>query len=199
MNSTLLSTTGVTIPKGLFTTALKLACEDFEKKYDKRGRPYILHLLRVALGLDTNDEELMAIGVLHDSIEDGYQSESSLRRAGMTPRVIEGVKGLTHLPGVDYLDYIRSMRGKLDVLKVKRRDLLDNSNIARLKGVESKDLNRLHTYALSCAMVEAMIEELEQLGPEGVRWQMLAEEEKKARDLEMANEVAAEMRAEGHE
>ena len=146
--------------KGIFTTALEIACRAHKEQYDKQHKPYILHVLRVANSLDTTDEELMAIAVLHDTVEDGHETYASLERAGMTPRVIVGVRGLTHNPGVEYLEYVEAMRGNLDCLLVKRADLRDNSNITRLIGVTEKDQARLNKYIKAYARINDMINEI---------------------------------------
>lgn len=178
--------------KGLFTTALEIACRAHKSQYDKQGKPYIMHVLRVAHGLDSTDEELMAIAVLHDTVEDGHETYNSLEKAGMTARVIEGVRGLTHNPGVEYMDYIRAMRGKPDCLRVKRRDLLDNSNFLRLPGANEKDLSRMVKYILAFRMVEEMLRELEVLGYDATQWQIVGEEEVKAKALSRAQDIMAE-------
>lgn len=178
--------------KGTFTTALEIACRAHKEQYDKQGKPYILHVLRVANSLDTTDEELMAIAVLHDTVEDGHETYGSLERAGMTPRVIAGVRGLTHNPGVEYLDYVRAMRGNLDCLLVKRADLKDNSNVTRLIGVTDKDIARLTKYAIAYTLVNEMIREILSRGEDATSWQIVGEEEVKAKALSRAQDIMAE-------
>lgn len=178
---------------GLFTTALEVACRAHKKQYDKQGKPYILHVLRVAHSLETTDEELMAIAVLHDTVEDGHETYASLERAGMTPRVIAGVRGLTHNPGIEYLDYVRAMRGNLDCLLVKRADLRDNSNITRLVGVTEKDLSRLNKYALSYTLVNEMIKEILYRGEDATSWQIICEQEAKAKVIARGQDAIQEM------
>ncbi|WP_198646634.1 hypothetical protein [Escherichia coli] len=50
--------------------AIKLASENHLKQKDRGGMPYILHPLRVMHELGNDDLQLMAIGVLHDILED---------------------------------------------------------------------------------------------------------------------------------
>jgi (p)ppGpp synthase/HD superfamily hydrolase len=52
-----------------------------------------------------SDEELMAIGLLHDVIEDTKVTYKDLRDAGMTERVIDGIRGMTKLPGQTLDEY----------------------------------------------------------------------------------------------
>jgi len=114
---------------------------------DKGGRPYILHPLRMMMRLRTDDEELMAIAVLHDVVEDCGVTFDDLREIGMTERVIAGVDALTKRPGETYEAFVDRAIANPDAILVKREDLRDNSDITRLKGVTEKDLARMQRYA----------------------------------------------------
>src|ERR1039458_10090429 len=85
--------------------AIVVAVNGHGGHFDKGGKPYILHTLSVALMDPTFDEEQQCIGVLHDVIEDGDVTYQQLRDAGMTDRIIEGVRCLTKIPGETYDEY----------------------------------------------------------------------------------------------
>lgn len=60
---------------------------------DKGGKtPYHWHLIRVMLRLNTTDEELLHIALLHDIVEDTDVTLKDLKNLGYSERVIEGVK-----------------------------------------------------------------------------------------------------------
>lgn len=143
----------------ILAKAIQFASEKHLNQIDKGGHPYILHPLRIMMRLRTSDEELMAIAVLHDVMEDCGVTTSDLADIGMPWRVIEGVNYLTMKPGQTYESYIESLRGFLDALLVKREDLRDNSDITRLKGVSEKDILRMQKYMLAFKRVEEMIRE----------------------------------------
>lgn len=143
----------------ILAKAIQFASEKHLNQIDKGGHPYILHPLRIMMRLRTSDEELMAIAVLHDVMEDCGVTTSDLADIGMPWRVIEGVNCLTMKPGQTYESYIESLRGFLDALLVKREDLRDNSDITRLKGVSEKDVLRMQKYMLAFKRVEEMIRE----------------------------------------
>lgn len=145
----------------MFDKAMFIAAREHLGVRDKGGHAYILHPMRIAMRLRTNDEELMSIAILHDVIEDSKLTFEDLKAEGFTDRVIEGLKLLTHQKGVSYDDYIDGMRGNRDALRVKREDLRDNSDITRLKGVREKDFERMNKYIRSFAKVEAYLKELE--------------------------------------
>lgn len=127
-------------------------------QFDKGGNPYILHPLKVMHYLKTDDEELMCIGLGHDLMEDcsgkkifvGGQekvvSYAMLREEGMSERVINGIRGLTKLPGQTYEEYKEGVFASTDCMRTKSADLRHNSDIRRLKGVSEKDIARIAKY-----------------------------------------------------
>ena len=142
-----------------FDKAMFFAAKGHLGQRDKGGHAYILHVMRVAMRLRTNDEELMSIAVMHDLVEDGHITFQELVEAGFSDRVINGLRCLTHQAGDTYEEYIEEMRGNLDALLVKREDLRDNSDITRLKGLRQKDFDRMAKYIRAFAKVEEMIKE----------------------------------------
>ncbi len=131
--------------------AIALAAHGHEDQVDKGGKAYILHPIYVMMELNTDDEELMIIAILHDWVEDCNKSIieglTELRRLGFSERVIAGVDAVTRRPGEDYDDFIRRCAQNPDGPPVKRVDLKHNSNITRLKGLRKKDFDRLAKYA----------------------------------------------------
>ena len=147
-------------PSQLFDLALALALQTHGGVTDKGGKPYILHPIRIAMRLRTDDLELMSIAILHDVIEDSDMTIEQLYREGFSERVCDALHLLTHEPGVAYADYIAGMQHNKDALRVKREDLRDNSDITRLKGVSEKDLARLSKYAKAYAQVQEYLQAL---------------------------------------
>ena len=131
----------------MLSTAIALIAQKFVNTLDKGGNPYILHCLRVMNGVDQNDEELMCIAVMHDLVEDTNVTLDELRYLGFSERVIRGVDTMTHRDEEDYETYIKRIALNPDTIKVKRSDLIDNSNITRLKGLRKKDFDRLEKYS----------------------------------------------------
>lgn len=127
--------------------AIALAAKAHQDKVDKGGKPYILHPLRIMMRLRTDDEDLMCIAVLHDVIEDTKTTYTDLQMIGFNERVLNGLRALTHQPGISYEDYIEVIAKNPDARMVKIEDLRDNSDITRLKGLEQSDFERLAKYA----------------------------------------------------
>lgn len=117
-------------------------------QFDKGGAPYILHPLKVMHYLKSDDEELMCMALGHDVVEDTKVTYHDLREAGISERVIAGIKALTKVPGETLEEYKARVFSNHDAMLVKRADLRHNSDIRRLKGVTHKDLERMAKYHL---------------------------------------------------
>lgn len=126
--------------------AIHLATNAHHGQFDKGGKPYILHPLRVMSFLKTDDEELQCMALLHDVVEDTDTTYADLGAAGMSLRVIEGVMALTKQKGFDYDTYKEQIFANRDAMQVKMADLRHNTDIRRLKGVNEKDIKRMAKY-----------------------------------------------------
>jgi len=134
--------------------AIALTAKAFENKFDKGGQPYILHCLFVMNQMPANDTELMTIAVLHDIVEDTDYSLDNLRAMGYSERVVDGIKSLTHIDGVSYMNYIKIIALNSDARLVKMADLQHNSDIMRMKGLRKKDFERLEKYHTAMAYLK---------------------------------------------
>jgi (p)ppGpp synthase/HD superfamily hydrolase len=96
--------------------------------------------------LKSDDEELMCMALGHDVIEDTKVTYKDLRDAGITERVINGIRALTKQPGQTYDEYKEGVFANEDAMRVKMADLRHNTDIRRLKGVTEKDIARMAKY-----------------------------------------------------
>lgn len=126
--------------------AIALAAKIHEDQTDKAGKPYILHPIRMMMRLRTEDEELMAIAILHDVVEDSNITLEELSKMGFSTRIVLGVDGLTRRTGEEYEAFIHRCALNPDSKIIKREDLRDNSDITRLKGLRKKDFDRMEKY-----------------------------------------------------
>jgi (p)ppGpp synthase/HD superfamily hydrolase len=126
--------------------ALHLAVNAHCGQFDKGGKPYILHPLRVMSFLKTDDEELQCMALLHDVVEDTDTTYNDLIYADMSLRVVEGIRALTKERGYTYDQYKEKIFKNRDAMQVKMADLRHNTDIRRLKGVTPKDLERMAKY-----------------------------------------------------
>lgn len=133
--------------------AIQLAAVYHAGQFDKMGKPYILHPLRVmtSLGLDVTDSHRI-VAVLHDAIEDTELTAEMLREEGYTEEVITAILLLTKPEdkyGFDEDEYYRKIMQNTLARPVKIRDLEDNMDYRRLRNklkLEEKDLKRIANY-----------------------------------------------------
>ena len=127
----------------LYDRALLLVSDLFQDKKDKAGFPYINHLIRVSVKLDT--EELRIAGLLHDVLEDTSITKDDLRELGFSNRVISIIEGVTNKVGENYNDKIKRIidNGDMDVIKLKYSDMSDNADKKRLAKLSIITRNRL--------------------------------------------------------
>lgn len=130
----------------MLSEMLLLSTQFHYNQLDKGGNPYILHPLKVMYYLKSDDVELQCIALGHDLIEDTACTYQLLRQAGMTERVIEGIRAMTKLPGQAPEEYLQQVLSNRDAMLVKLCDLRHNSDIRRLKGVTAKDIARIEKY-----------------------------------------------------
>jgi GTP diphosphokinase / guanosine-3',5'-bis(diphosphate) 3'-diphosphatase len=141
--NTLINTT----KKGeLLNRMLIIAVNGHANQYDKGGRPYILHPLTVMHMLHSTDEELQCIAIGHDLVEDCEVTYEQLRLAGMTERIIDGIRCLTKVPGETYEEYKSKVKSNRDSVLVKMCDLRHNTDIRRLTGISERDNKRIARY-----------------------------------------------------
>ena len=127
-------------------TMLVIATNAHAGQFDRGGAPYILHPLKVMHYLKSDDEELMCKALGHDVIEDTSVTYRDLRDAGISERVVAGIRALTKLPGQTYEEYKAGVFASEDAMRVKLADLRHNTDIRRLKGVTEKDIARMSKY-----------------------------------------------------
>lgn len=138
---------------------LVLATNAHAGQFDKGGKPYILHPLRVMSFLKEDDEELQCIALGHDVIEDTKTTWKDLEDVGMSARVIAGIRALTKMPGQSYDEYKTAVFANKDAMKVKLCDLRHNTDVRRLKGVTEKDIDRMAKYHKFFLEIQARLED----------------------------------------
>lgn len=133
----------------LLSKMIVMATNAHAGTFDRAKVPYIMHpiaVMQLLKGDDAKDEELQCIALGHDMIEDTNTTYADLRNAGFTPRIIEGIRCLTKVPGETYEEYCDKVKSNVDAIKVKMADLLHNSDLTRLKGITVKDMERANRY-----------------------------------------------------
>lgn len=150
---------------------LHLAISAHQDQFDKGGKPYFLHLLRVMHNLNTDDEELQCMAIGHDLIEDhegetvyleGHPitiSYATLAMLGFTERIVDGIRALSKVEGQSPEEYLISILLNIDAVRVKKADIEDNSDIKRLKGITEKDFARMQKYHKMYLILKAHLDQ----------------------------------------
>lgn len=137
-----------------FDRALILATYHHRGVLDKGGEPYILHVLRVMMAVETEEQRVAAL--LHDLLEDTDMVEEDLRRLKFSPETVQSVLLLTREKGDDYEEYIRRLAKNPVSRKVKLADLQDNQKKERLPNpLKEEDMKRLEKYRAAEAYLKA--------------------------------------------
>jgi (p)ppGpp synthase/HD superfamily hydrolase len=119
------------IEQSTLDKAIILATQAHSGQIDKAGKPYILHPLRVMLGVP---EHLKVPAVLHDVIEDTDLTEIELAFVGA--RDLQIINLLTRNPETEtFFQYIDRVATDPDAVIVKLKDLEDNMTPERMIGM----------------------------------------------------------------
>jgi len=152
----------MTTEKGnLLNKAIKMMVDAHEGQKDRGGVPYSLHPLQVMNLLNTSDEELMCIALLHDVVEDNKEYTFSMLSEVFTKRIVDAVRLLTKMPGQTHDEYMEGLFTNIDAMKVKMADLRHNSDLSRLKGIRQKDIDRMAKYQVMYYTLQMKVDEWE--------------------------------------
>ena len=125
--------------------AIEIATEAHRGQFDKAGRDYIGHPLRVMEMGKTENEKI--VGVLHDVIEDSDWTFEKLTEEGFSDEVIAALKCVTKTSeNENYDNFIDRVKKNPLAAAVKINDLTDNMDIRRLPYLSDKDVKRLKKY-----------------------------------------------------
>ena len=125
--------------------AIEIATEAHKGQFDKSGKDYIGHPLRV-MEMGKTEEEKIA-GVLHDVVEDSPWTFEALEEEGFSKDIIDALKCLTkRSENENYDEFIERVKKNPLAVAVKINDLSDNMDIRRLPYLSDKDIKRLKKY-----------------------------------------------------
>ncbi len=141
--------------------ALELVVTKFRGVTDQDGEPYVMHCLRVMLGIP--DQEAQLVGLMHDLVEDTDVSIEQLRDRGFSPAVVEAMQLITHEADQSYAEYVIALKHNRLACQAKLSDLRDNAAMGRVLYRESslaKDVHRVQRYILSYQYLSDQIDEV---------------------------------------
>ncbi len=142
--------------------ALALVATHFRGVTDKDGEPYVLHCLRVMMGVADPRAQLVAL--MHDLVEDTEVTIDELRSRGFDEEVVAAVDLVTHRESHSYAEYVIRLKSNPLARQAKLSDLRDNASLGRVLYRRPKlagDLERIQRYVLSYQFLEDRIDEEE--------------------------------------
>jgi (p)ppGpp synthase/HD superfamily hydrolase len=131
--------------------AMKIAYEAHHGQLDRAGVPYIYHPIHLAEQMDSEISCIVAL--LHDVVEDTDITFADLEKE-FPKEAIEALKLLTHDLNVEYMDYVREIKKNPIAKKVKKADLIHNSDETRLNCISEKDRQRKEKYCKALNILE---------------------------------------------
>jgi HD domain-containing protein len=105
--------------------AIEIAARAHAGQFAPDGTPYILHPLRMLIGM--RSLENCVVAVLHDVVEksNGWSIEK-LRREGFSADIVEAVDSLTRRPEETFEGSIKRAKANKIARQVKRADITDH-------------------------------------------------------------------------
>ena len=140
--------------------ALEIAAKAHSGVKDKQGEPYILHPIRVMVGV--LGEQARIVALLHDVVEDTTVTLDDIQAANFREEVLTALALVTHAEGQPYSEYVIACKANDIARQVKLSDLRDNSNLNRLllrPEKFDKDAARMRKYVLSYRFLTGEISE----------------------------------------
>lgn len=124
--------------------AVMIAAEAHLGQFDKAGAPYVDHPLRLRTQAESETDQIVA--VLHDVVEDSPWTLDELRREGFSEEILRALDALTRRDGETYDAFIDRVADHPMAKRVKRLDLQDNLDPARIAEPTAADSARAAKY-----------------------------------------------------
>ncbi len=140
--------------------ALALVVRHFHGVKDKDGEPYVMHCLRVMMGVEGSLAQQVAL--MHDLVEDTEVTLDDLRQFGFAEEVVEGVGLVTHQSTDSYAEYVVRLKPNPLARQTKLSDLRDNAALNRVLYRAERlpaDLKRIQRYLLSYQFLTDRLDE----------------------------------------
>lgn len=122
--------------------ALDLCLREHEGQFDKSGRPYAGHPIRVAESIHTATAAMFCAALLHDTVED-CEITLDFIRAEFGEEVANAVDALTRRKSETYKAFIERCSKNVIARRVKLADIEDNLQPWRVSALEPKEAKRL--------------------------------------------------------
>lgn len=105
------------------------------------------HILMVVKKIEllTDNPKILAVGYLHDVLEDTATTPEDLLMI-FPEDVVTAVKAITREKGESYFEYLKRVKSNEWATTVKLVDLKNNMDLSRIKNPVKRDFDRLEKY-----------------------------------------------------
>ena len=124
--------------------AIILAARAHRGEVHKTGQPYVLHVVRVMLRLDTDVEKIVA--VLHDLVEENGIMLDHLRAKGYSEEILQALDCLSRREDEPYGHFIERVKANPIARRVKIADIEGNVELRRFSGLTEENMKRVKKY-----------------------------------------------------
>jgi (p)ppGpp synthase/HD superfamily hydrolase len=142
----------------LMMKAIIIAATAHKEQVDKGGNPYIFHCMKVMNSVyeainkyvtmsDDDKEDYLIVAVMHDVIEDSPHKLEDFIPSGFSRHALEALDAITKRPHETRKEYLKRVKMNEIARFVKIHDLIDNTNLDRLKSITLGDYIRQEQYA----------------------------------------------------
>lgn len=128
--------------KFLLETAIRLAARIHKGQLDRFDNPYILHVMRVMMRGQDNDEKIL--GALHDVLERSDLDAKDISEKGFPDRVVLALEHISRLEKETYEEYIDRVLENSLAARVKVHDLADKMDVSQAHELDESDIKRFN-------------------------------------------------------
>lgn len=125
--------------------AFEWAASAHQGQVDKIGEPYLGHPKRIVANLEREGygDKVLAVGWLHDVVEDSAVTLEQLRETGFPDDVVDAVDAISKRPHEKFESYYDRVKSNHMATVVKWFDVQDNADPRRLAKVAPDTQERL--------------------------------------------------------
>lgn len=153
--------------------------KQYHVKLDKTGDiPYFWHLTRVMLRINTLDENVLHIALLHDIVEDTSITLNDLKNMGYNDKIIDGVRWCSknEFSDLSFVEWMTkfSQEAPIEAVLVKISDISDNLGFERMRGLMTPSVKsesskkKIHQYPVQSLIERKVKKQMRLHGEMGV-------------------------------
>ena len=130
--------------------AISYASISHVDQFDKGGKAYILHPIRVMQSLSQESIQVQMVAILHDVVEDTSTTVEHIEKA-FGKEIADAIDAISRRDGEVYMDYIKRCKLNPIAKLVKIADLQDNMSKERVEQLPESERGVVKRYEKALA------------------------------------------------